>query len=1015
MRSSRLLIALSFVAAMVVVGVAVQENPDHQPGLDRSGGAPARPEAPPSIRSAHHQEGGPDARRAFELQRTVDPATGQLPENIFLREQRFAESLPVRDNPVSMDHAKAGNLSGWLYRGPYNLGGRTRAFALDLSDGTYQTFLAGGVSGGMWRTVNEGASWAMVTGSSQLHSVSTVAQDTRPGSRNVWYYGTGEISGNSAWGGGNSSYRGDGVFKSTDSGATWSLLPATSGANPEAFSDPWQYVNRVAVDASNPVEDEVYAATYGLIQRSTDGGATWNIVLGSFSPWSTYTDVVVSPSGVVYASLSTGGTDAGVFRSTDGVVWTNITPPGMTNHRRVILAMAPSDEDIVYAYVANNNGTANAGFFRYDYLSGDGSGAGGVWQDRSAAMNTSLPGGYYGSYVVNTQGSYCMSLAVKPDDPNTVFLGGVELTRSTDGFATALNTTWMGGWTYNNHHADQHEMFFLPGSSNIAYTGSDGGVHKTLDTGAGSVSWISLNNGYNTSQFYTVQLDEFTPGNDVVMGGTQDNGTQWTNAVNPTGNWIEQWGGDGSFGAVVNTSWAVAEYYFSSQNGRVYYEGLDAAGNWYDWTRIDPTGAADYLFINPFILDPNDDNMMYVATSNGVWRNSDLRDLRATNLYSNATQTLHWTQLTTTPALDPITALAVTRAGARTLYYGTESGGLYRVDNSHTAPGGTVPVGLTSPSTGYVSSIAIDPWNDLNILVSFSNYNVQSIWHSTNGGATWTDVEANLAGTDGPSVRSVRIVQRAGYEIWFCGTSVGLYSRLPSDPEWAREADDMIGTVVVDDIVSRDADGIVAVGTHGHGIYSIQIPEGVVANEVVRLGGAQRSDQGVTITWETSSALRDHLAYVYREERGHVREPVNVTPLPGDRDRVIDRNPPAGETDYHLKMVSPGGDETWYGPVTVSGAGAGTVFSMSAPAPNPFRGESSLAFNLPRGGKVNVGIYNVRGRLVRTLANDVLTEGPNVAIWDGRTDTGNRAASGIYYAKIQYGTEVRSQKLVLMK
>ncbi len=1017
MRYGRAIAALALCAGAVIFGIAINEGLVSLPGQTTTEIAIAPPPVPlvPGVKPSQSEEGDPADRRSYELMMLVDPATGKLPTDIFLREQKFAKHLPVRAQPVLFDSLdKGGNLSGWLYRGPHNLGGRTRAFAMDVSDPSNHTLLAGGVSGGMWRTTNEGLSWTMTTGSSQLHSVSTLAQDTRPGHQNVWYYGTGEYYGDSTYGGGNAFTNGDGIFKSVDSGVTWTSLPATAAGDPQVFSNIWQYVNRVAIDPSNLVEDEVYAATFGQIHRSVDGGATWTAVLGTYSPWSYFTDLVVSPTGVVYASLNSTGGQTGIFRSTDGINWANITPPGLTDFGRIVMALAPSDENIMYASVSDIHGTANVGFYRYDYVSGDGSGAGGIWDDRSANM-FSLPGSPYGNYDVSTQGGYCQFVTVKPDDPNTVFLGGVELTRSTDGFASSSNVTWVGGWTYTNHHADQHWMFFLPGSSSIAYTGSDGGVHKTSNANASSVSWISLNNGYNTSQFYTVAIDEFTSGSNVVMGGTQDNGTQWCNAVNPTGNWLEPWGGDGSYCAVVNTSSSVADYFYSYQNGVVYYQGLDSAGSYSWYARLDPTGAGDYLFINPFILDPNDQNIMYLATSNGVWRNADLYSLRTNNVYSNSTQTMNWSQLTSIPANDPVTALAVTRNGARTLYYGTASGSMYRVDNAHTAPAGITPTAVVSPAIGYVSCIAIDPLDDQHLLISYSNYNVQSIWESLDGGASWTDIESNLAGADGPSVRSLRIVHRAGYEIWLAGTSVGLYSKTNDDPDWAREADSLIGTVVVDYMTSRDTDGLVVVGTHGRGVYSIQIPGDVVASEIVTLDGAERTTDGVTVSWHVSPGLYDNQIFVYREREPGDWTQLNAQPLPGNRTSYLDRTAPGGEATYQLKLVSPSGAENWHGPITVAGAAPGTQFYLAPASPNPFRDTSTMSFNLPRSGYVSVSIYDIRGRLVRTISNDVLSEGIHQAVWDGRTNNNVRAAAGVYYAKVQTDADIRAQKIILVR
>src|SRR5205085_2277462 len=105
----------------------------------------------------------------------------------------------------------------WQWRGPYNIGGRTLALAADIAG--EDTLLAGGVSGGLWRSTNGGTSWTRTTTLSQLPSVSSIVQDVRPGKTNNWYYGTGELVGASPSAGG-AYYDGDGIFKSTDNGHT---------------------------------------------------------------------------------------------------------------------------------------------------------------------------------------------------------------------------------------------------------------------------------------------------------------------------------------------------------------------------------------------------------------------------------------------------------------------------------------------------------------------------------------------------------------------------------------------------------------------------------------------------------------------------------------------------------------------------------------------------------------------------------------------------------------------------
>ena len=842
--------------------------------------------APPSSAPSRKQTGGPDDRLAWDIQRLADPATGTIPDDIHRREQIFAAKLPTWQRSAALDRpgnvAAADKLLGWQYRGPWNIGGRTRALAFDISDPTFDTLLAGGISGGMWRTTNDGASWALTTGSSQLHAVSSVAQDVRPGHENVWYYGTGEIRGNSAAGGG-APFRGDGVFKSTDNGLSWSLLPSTNGGDVTVFTGEWQYVHRLAVDTSETVDDEIYAAVYGFIERSTDGGATWTRVLGDAVTQSRYTDVVVSSTGVVYASLSREGGTHGVFRSTDGITWADITPAGLTGYNRIVMALAPSDESILYYLVSDYNSSADEGFFKYQYLSGDGSGAGGFSWDRSAQM-LGLPGPG-ADEPMECYSSYCQAVTVNPTNPEHVYIGGIHLLRSTDGFATNGTDRWIGGWQYADHHADQHWLVFQPGSSVVAYSGSDGGVHRTDNITASTVAWSSLSNGYNTSQFYAVAIDENLPGSDVLIGGMQDNGTWFTSNTNATQPWIEALGGDGSYCAVADASGAVGTYMVSVQNGVVYRMGLDnATGALSSWTRVDPLGGGAYLFINPLMVNPNDTRQLYVASNNGVWRNSDVT---AIPLWSNDATSQNWVQLTTVPGAS-VTALAMTRGANPSLYYGSASGDMYRLNNADTAPAGSAPtllnMGFDWPVGGYVAGIAIHPTDNNKMLVAVSNYNVSSLFYSDDAGTSWTAVEGNLAGAAGPSARTVAILPVDGTDIFLVGTSTGLYSTFTlagAGTIWSEESPDLMGNVVVDQLATREADGLIVAGTHGKGVYSLSL-QGIsaVGNELPR--SAMALSQNVPnpfnpmtrIRFELPSAGQTHLV-VYDVAGREVRTLVN--------------------------------------------------------------------------------------------------------------------------------------------
>ena len=187
-------------------------------------------------------------------------------------------TLPTKEAIASKSGAS--NIATWTGRGPNNVGGRTRALAIDLDfDGaSNRRILAGGVSGGMFLSEDNGATWRLTTGLGDLASVTAVAQD--PISRNVWYYGTGELFGNSASNGGGATFLGQGIFKSTDGGENWTQLPATTTGTLNSFDNIFDRVWNLAVD---PTTGNVFAAVFGFIMRSTDGGDSWFVSLGQKS------------------------------------------------------------------------------------------------------------------------------------------------------------------------------------------------------------------------------------------------------------------------------------------------------------------------------------------------------------------------------------------------------------------------------------------------------------------------------------------------------------------------------------------------------------------------------------------------------------------------------------------------------------------------------------------------------------------------------------------------------------
>ncbi len=785
---------------------------------------------PPKIRSSAGSIDDPYGRARHEWLRLHDPATGRIPSGIRERELAFAATLPTRENAQGMSNAAI----TWNRRGPYNVGGRTRAMAYDVSNTS--VILAGGVSGGMWRSTNSGGVWTKTTDAAALHSVTCLAQDTRTGHTQKWYYGTGEYTGNSASAQGSALFQGNGIFKSTNGGVTWTLLSSTASGTPQTFDNLFDFVWNVATDPSNTTQEEVYAATYGSIQRSTNGGTSWTPVLGGASPYSASTDVAVTTTGIVYAAGSSGSNMSGMRRSTNGTTWTNITPTTgfPTVYGRITIAIAPSNENIVYFLLQGaNSGTGVGGhqLWRYDASTGN-------WINRGGNLPNET--GLANNGVFSTQGGYDQMICVRPNDPNFVIVGGVNLYRSTDGFATSTNTARIGGYLtastyadYTNHHADQHAGMFLPGSNTTFLSAHDGGLSRTTDIAAATVSWTRLNNGYFTTQFYAVGLDRRDPGNNIVLGGTQDNGTWFVNSTSQAANWVKVHSGDGGF---LELSWPRGSYYLSSQYGTTYRYLLNDNGGGtttFYWTRVDPVNDTGYLFITPFVLDRNFTNRMYLAGKDRIKRNTNVTEIP---MGSSTPATLNWSDLTNTILTGrKISALEHTlNAPTNRLYYGTTNGEIYKIDAPST--GNPTPVNIWTgkglPANAYVSCIAVDPFDGEHAIAVFSNYSVVSLYRTTNGGTNWAAIAGNLeqfasGAGNGPSVRWAEIVRGRFNNYYLVGTSTGLYSTESIDgmaTVWVQEGSTTIGNVVVDHIDSRQPDGVVIVGTHGAGVFSGQHP-----------------------------------------------------------------------------------------------------------------------------------------------------------------------------------------------
>ena len=788
-------------------------------------------------------------RDLYEIQLLADPSTGEIPQNIKVKEQRFIEENFKSGKGKGI---KLQSTYSWRRRGPYHVGGRSRALGIDVRD--ENRLLAGGASGGVWLSEDGGQNWRKVTPSHYNHNVTSIAQDPRPGKQDIWYYTTGERIA--------SRFRtGYGVYKSIDNGETWFLLESTVGNSREGAHDsPFDFTSRVIVNpvAPDSVDEVLVSTTWGGIHRSIDGGETWDLVLGrqlAGSASNLFTEVAVTSDGVFYATLSkaSGSTQfnaqvSGIFRSNDGVNWTNITPEDYNaQYLRVVMGINPSDENEIYFFAntsqsgietTNSRGTQLwHSLWKFNFVSEDTTGVTGDWVD----LTDNLPKPELVRHQVNTQGGYDQVIKVHPTDPDVVYIGGVNLYRSTNGWTTpdfdvvggtcpGANETCDYHFRYPNHHADLHDVQFSKNDPLVMYTTSDGGIHKTLDNMSDSVVWISLNNGFYSTQFYNVGVDHVDTENYSIIGGTQDNGTLFSNQESFEHMWTDVLRADGFNCEIANNG----EFIITSQNLsrqpmiRMWMAKLDEGGNVTDYRRIDPAGGLDFQWNTAMALDNNDSGILYIAGGKTVWRHNNLRSIELNNSGDSLTEGWDALENSVVNGQDEIiSCISNSIEPAHIVYYGTTNGSIFRIENANIGQPEVERINRNGMPLANVSCVAVDPNDADKIIAVYSNYGVESLWYSEDAGQNWEAVGSNLeysvgGAGDGPSVIWVEIVPFEERNVYLAGTTSGLFMTTEMNGDltaWQLEADEIIGNAFIHNLDSRPADGYVAIGSYSQGIY----------------------------------------------------------------------------------------------------------------------------------------------------------------------------------------------------
>ena len=788
----------------------------------------------------------------------------------FDSDDRFIKSIKKARKQISRMPKRRSLGLDWSELGPDNIGGRTRAILVDKKNPNL--IFAGGVAGGLWFSTDAGLTWSQTEPGdlAEVLTVNCIEQDEL----GYIYYGTGEgvfygdISEEAPGTRGHGS-RGMGIFRSIEPHGTDFMHLESSWVGKETKT---VSVNTISSDGLG----NVYAGAKGKLYRTNDQGIIWNEVNSTKDiatiPGNVYDVKALSDGSVIMAI----GNDYYLSSNGDASSFIKISSPqGVLTPAtgRSVIAVAPSDENIIYISRSNSNDLFD-GLFRS--------------KDKGRSWEKIIGGGSSIFEPFGGQGNYNQCLAVFPDNPNKILLGGLEIYEWEEGQNWKKLSKWNGTWGDHDYvHADAHTFAFHPNNPNKYYIGTDGGVFVTKDKGE---IYQRLNRGFNVTQFYGVAF-----GSDgVVLGGTQDNANIYIDFKGNTSLSGEIHNtGDGGYTAIsqlmpnaffLESQWGkikrnnsrstLYSEFFYHDNAPTSSDGFEYDGRWSQFaTPISLWESTNDTLIPDTAVHVVKDNF---SEGSKINIKSNITDLsfeyslkesvntgdtlrikvpkqsmfiygtyKALYISRNAIDFLtnpEWIELSKSGCYySPYsygfgpTCISVSNDGD-VIYYGTSQGEVYRISNvSRVVNNETIDSAIVmkiadinkseSSLNSFITDIAVDPNNKEHVLLTVGFYDqTTNIYVSTMAASTDSDSSFISASGNLPQIPIYSALIEESTGVYLIGTEYGLFSSSNGGVTWYQEFEGppqcpvtMIRQQTFNESQNK---GQIYVATHGRGLFT---------------------------------------------------------------------------------------------------------------------------------------------------------------------------------------------------